>query len=1035
MPSASAIKAGETFVRMSLDAGDMEKTLSRVRNKLDKFARSAVAIGAVLSAVGGVGVAALTKAAAAANRVELVGRRLDAVFQGTAESAREFARALAVDIGDSRFAVEDTMVTFKSFFAEIVAGQDAQEQFSRNMTLLSRDFAAFQGMDTTEALQRFISALSGSPEVLDRFGINLKAAALDAEFAAKGLDVTTENATEFQKVIARMAIIERTMGKQGAIGKAQKELKTFSGALRAATSAVRDFSVAVGKALLPVLQPAITAFTGLVRGFEVLATHAPAVTVAFGVLVVGTAALGVSILAAAAAATALGLAIAVASTLVTAYTGYVQHAKLQGAGFAAVLQHASAQAKGFAAGVASAGASAMGFKMSTEAAAIGLASLRSALVATVSTLGTLVPMMILMGSAAGGGAKSFLAMTAALLAGAIAIRLVRAAMTRMTKAAARASEAVAFHAAVTGKAATANMHLAASLNAATLSFGRVGRVALFAGGAVKAVAVAFMSLAAPAVLAAGIIASLVGFVLVFAHQFGVLKAAGKAVVDVFYVFGAVAVASFKAIISIIPGLEGAVGGLVKFFKWAWDNAIEGIEAVKDAWADLMWLIGIGPGSSDAAIRKQTEAQIAAADEVAEHIMALDRRIEDARIASIGNRRMRDEAAANAKFDREIEDVRKTQEEEINASRNDALKQALDGNYGLHGDSLDEAVTSINAKYDQMIADIDTKNAEVLKLEEARGLALEKIAQEHAERMHDINTQLQGRLARASIAAMQDGAAKELAALRQRHEEEMMMSRLAGDQRLALRKAQQDEEANLIAKFNKDAMSGVAEMEGAIEQALIAGIEDDETRASAVLAARQKKRMDGLEAELAAKREAKKLDESVSLKGIMGEIALAQDLNDIEKDNLRNKFAARQKKEAEDAAKERAERLDGFSDDIARMEIDLGGGTDLEKTLAKLNIDKANALKAAGGDIAEVLKVAKLFNLKELAAKQGAANKAAEVAGGFGRRQLSGIGPKSSMSKQEQLAKDGNEKLAAQAKIVKDISNMLSKAPFIGGLVP
>ena len=143
MASASAIKAGEAFVTMSLEAGDVEKGLKTITRKLNKFASSAVKVGAVLTGIGGIGVAGLTKAAAAANRVELVGRRLDAVFREAADEARDFARALAVDIGDSRFAVEDTMVTFKSFFAEIVNGEEAQKKFSKNLTSFSIFFCFF----------------------------------------------------------------------------------------------------------------------------------------------------------------------------------------------------------------------------------------------------------------------------------------------------------------------------------------------------------------------------------------------------------------------------------------------------------------------------------------------------------------------------------------------------------------------------------------------------------------------------------------------------------------------------------------------------------------------------------------------------------------------------------------------------------------------------------------------------------------------------------------------------------------------------
>lgn len=1033
MPSASAIKAGETFVRMSLEAGEMEKGLAQIRNKLDRFARSAVKVGATLAAIGGAGVVALSKAAAAANRVELVGRRLDAVFRDAADEARGFARELAVSIGDSRFAVEDTLVTFKSFFAEIVKGEKDQISFSNNMTRLSRDFAAFQGMDTTEALQRFISALSGSPEVLDRFGINLKAAALDAEFMANGLDVTTENATEFQKVIARMAIIERTMSKQGAIGKAVQELTTFSGSLRAATSAIRDFTVAVGQALLPILKPVLVSFTGLARGLETIAMHAPVVTVAMAALAVGTAAVGASLIAAAAAATGLGLAIAVTSSAITGYTAYVKHANLHGAHFSAVVNHATNQLKGFAIGAASAGLSAIGLQTSTTAAAAAFARLQAAAAGAVTALSTFLPMLVLAGSAVGGGATAFLTMTAAMLVGIATLKLMRRALAKVGDAAEYASYQVALYNGSVNGMAAANAKASVWTTAFASQFGRLGKVAMVLGGAIKFVVAAVAGLTAAGLLAVGVIGTVIGFAAIVLHQFGLLKGIVTFVGNAFYTLWAVAVSAIKAIIGAIPGLGKAMEWLSDFVSNTIGLAMDGIEALKDAWADLMWILGMGPGSSEDLVTKQVKNQIAAADEVAKHIMDLDRRIEDARIGMIANRIMREKEANDAKFKREIDDIKAEKTAEINKARNEELQAAIDG--GLYAKALQDESNRINEKYDQRIADIEKNNLAIQKIKEEWAISDEKIERDHAERMHDLNVRLESDLARSKIDAMKDGAAKELAQLRNKHLEEVRLTRLAGDERRKMLDRQKQDEANLIAKFNQEAADAVMAGEKAIEDARIAGIEDQDTRSRESLRLKHDRAMKELEDRLSELSAAKEIDDRVDLDNIKRRIELLRQEHGIEQDTLETAIAKRREEEAARAAKERASRIASLDDEIARMRIDLGGGTDLEKQLANLQLDRAAALKEAGGDLAEKLRILRLFNLKELAARQGADVKAAELSGGFGRRALAGIGPTQSMSKQEQLAKGANEKLDMQLAVQEKIFEMFRGAPFIGGLVP
>lgn len=297
MASASAIKAGEAFVRIFLDKDDVDKGLKQLQANLNRFARTAQQVGLSLTAIGGAALFGLSRAVKAANEVELTGRRLDAVFRDGADAAREFARTLATEIGASRFEIEKALTTFKSFFAEIVDSEEQQTAFARRLTTLSRDFAAFQGLTPEDSLQRFISALSGSPEVLDRFGINLKAAAIDANLAERGIDGTTESVSEFQKVISRLEIIERTLGEQGAIGKAREELNKFNGRLTQAKAAVLDFLVAVGRPLLTALKPVLIAFTALVTSLTFLADTFPFLTVAISAAAVSIGALGVTLVA------------------------------------------------------------------------------------------------------------------------------------------------------------------------------------------------------------------------------------------------------------------------------------------------------------------------------------------------------------------------------------------------------------------------------------------------------------------------------------------------------------------------------------------------------------------------------------------------------------------------------------------------------------------------------------------------------------------------------------------------------------------
>jgi hypothetical protein len=82
--------------------------------------------------------------------------------------------------------------------------------------------------------------------VLDRFGINIKQAALDQQLLRMGFEKSTKGATEQQKALARLEIISRAMGQQGAIGDAVRTSDQFANTSRRLIGSVKDLGSALG---------------------------------------------------------------------------------------------------------------------------------------------------------------------------------------------------------------------------------------------------------------------------------------------------------------------------------------------------------------------------------------------------------------------------------------------------------------------------------------------------------------------------------------------------------------------------------------------------------------------------------------------------------------------------------------------------------------------------------------------------------------------------------------------------------------------
>jgi len=256
--STQGIRAGRAFVELFADDSRLVRGLRRAEKKLRAFGGSirnfglklAGAVSAVVAPLG-----ALTIRAAADAQESL--SRFEQVFKDQAEAAGSFADEVAKSVGRSKFAIRDALANFQSFFVGLGFDPGKSRELSQTLQTLALDFASFNNLSDEEAIQRFIAALSGSGEVLDRFGVNIKQAALQQELLRMGVRKSWTEVTEQEKALARLNIIMRSMGDQGAVGDAVRTAGSFTNQMKRLRGQVRDTAVSIGQALLPIVTPLV----------------------------------------------------------------------------------------------------------------------------------------------------------------------------------------------------------------------------------------------------------------------------------------------------------------------------------------------------------------------------------------------------------------------------------------------------------------------------------------------------------------------------------------------------------------------------------------------------------------------------------------------------------------------------------------------------------------------------------------------------------------------------------------------------------
>ncbi len=254
-------EATKVLKKMQKDFNNVEKQTKILSKSLDQASVKFTILTAAMVGAGSL----FVKLASDAEETQ---NKFDAVFGSMSDQAEMFANTLSESVGRNATDLKDGLAAFQGFAKGMGFAEDEAFIFSTKLQELSIDFASFNNLSDGESQQRFISAMSGSAEVMDKFGVNIKAGALDLELQAQGLAKNTAAANEKQKAIARLAIIMRTMTDQGAVGDAIKTSESFANQLKRLTSDMKTLGEEIGRELLPLALDLVKHGVVLIKVFK-----------------------------------------------------------------------------------------------------------------------------------------------------------------------------------------------------------------------------------------------------------------------------------------------------------------------------------------------------------------------------------------------------------------------------------------------------------------------------------------------------------------------------------------------------------------------------------------------------------------------------------------------------------------------------------------------------------------------------------------------------------------------------------------------
>ena len=251
MVSAGGIRAGKAFVELLLRDTNYQKGMRKASERLKSFAAGANKISSRLFLIGGIITAPFIAAIKFAADAEETFSKFNVVFGANAAAMKAWSDDFAASVGRSKREIADFAASTQDLFVPLGFAAEAAEELSKQVTQLTVDLASFNNRADADVMRDLQAALTGSGEVMKKYGVIVDEAAVKQELLSKSIDPAT--ATNAQKAYARLAIIMR--GTTAAQGDAIRTAGSFTNQMKRLKAEVEDAAVEIGQKLIPVVTP------------------------------------------------------------------------------------------------------------------------------------------------------------------------------------------------------------------------------------------------------------------------------------------------------------------------------------------------------------------------------------------------------------------------------------------------------------------------------------------------------------------------------------------------------------------------------------------------------------------------------------------------------------------------------------------------------------------------------------------------------------------------------------------------------------
>jgi hypothetical protein len=228
--------------------------------------------------------------------IEEMESKFRAVFKESADNVEQWAITLAKAINRSRFDLMKYVAEIQDILVPMGFARDRAAEMAKGIVELAEDVASFNNRATPQVLEDFKSAIVGMSRPMLKYGVITNETAVKQELLRQGIEGGTRNASEMQKVLARLNLI--IAGTKDAHGDAARTAESFENQMKGLSGAVKEASKAFGDQLKEAIRPYVKTVTDLFNAFAQLSPETQKLIVAIVTLsaVIGPALIALSLL-------------------------------------------------------------------------------------------------------------------------------------------------------------------------------------------------------------------------------------------------------------------------------------------------------------------------------------------------------------------------------------------------------------------------------------------------------------------------------------------------------------------------------------------------------------------------------------------------------------------------------------------------------------------------------------------------------------------------------------------------------------------